>query len=229
MPNRTLALVSQYLEKISSRALEKYVPVIRGLVGRRNGVYALYKGHRLYYVGLATNLRTRLRHHLQDRHRGAWDTFSVYLTVGDDHLRELEALVIRIASPKGNSQKGGFKKAENLSKTFLRLLKNAQQREISQMISLKPAPQAATDTLSASDVPLRAYSKKSFSIKFNYKKQTRWATVRRDGRIRYDGKIFDTPSGAATHIRGGKATNGWVWWLFERAPSDWVTLDTLRR
>jgi len=84
-------LVSQYLEGISSRALEQYAPVISEFVAHRHGVYALYKGRRLYYVGLASNLRNRLRHHLQDKHRGAWDTFSVYLTVGGNHLRELEA------------------------------------------------------------------------------------------------------------------------------------------
>jgi type I restriction-modification system DNA methylase subunit len=36
--------------------------------GRRHGVYALYRGNRLYYVGLASNLRSRLNTHLRDRH-----------------------------------------------------------------------------------------------------------------------------------------------------------------
>jgi hypothetical protein len=56
----------------------------------RNGVCAYRKG-KLYYSGLASDLRGRLRWHLRDRHAQRWDTFSVYLTIGDKHLRELES------------------------------------------------------------------------------------------------------------------------------------------
>ena len=34
----------------------------------------------------------------------------MYLTVGDVHLRELEALILRIVKPIGNKQKGKFPK-----------------------------------------------------------------------------------------------------------------------
>ncbi len=54
-------LVCQYLENISRKALEKYQEVIRKYVRSRNGVYALYRRNKLYYVGLASNLRSRLR------------------------------------------------------------------------------------------------------------------------------------------------------------------------
>jgi hypothetical protein len=79
-------LVTQYLETISGTALDKYQKVIRDYVKRRHGIYALYRRDRLYYVGLATNLRNRLNHHLKDKHKGRWDRFSVYLTIGDTHL-----------------------------------------------------------------------------------------------------------------------------------------------
>ncbi len=78
--------------------------MIRQYVRRRQGVYALYRGRKLYYVGLASNLRSRLRHHLKDRHQDSWDTFSVYITISDGHLRELEALILRIIKPPGNKQ-----------------------------------------------------------------------------------------------------------------------------
>lgn len=107
-------LVSQYLEKISRAALEKHQGIIREYVAKRHGVYALYRGNRLYYVGLASNLRNRLRHHLRDRHGQSWDRFSVYLTIGDSHIKELESLVLRIVSPPGNKTGGTFGKAENL-------------------------------------------------------------------------------------------------------------------
>jgi hypothetical protein len=65
-------------------------------VRRRQGVYALYRRKKTYYVGLASNLRSRLVHHLKDRHGDSWDRFSGYFTIGDTHLKELESLNLRI-------------------------------------------------------------------------------------------------------------------------------------
>ena len=50
-------LVCQHLENISSDALDKYQDVIRSYVRSRQGIYALYRKNKLYYVGLAGNLR----------------------------------------------------------------------------------------------------------------------------------------------------------------------------
>src|SRR5262245_49960512 len=58
---RESPLVSQFLERISGETLAKHQKVIRELVQRRSGVYALYRRDRLYYVGLASNLRNRLK------------------------------------------------------------------------------------------------------------------------------------------------------------------------
>ncbi len=80
-------LVSQHLENISRDALEKYQNIIRRYVRRRQGVYALYRRGKLYYVGLAINLRSRLSHHLRNRHGDSWDRFSVDLTIRDSHLK----------------------------------------------------------------------------------------------------------------------------------------------
>jgi hypothetical protein len=99
---RKTSLVSQYLENISRQALEKYQDIIRGYARRRPGVYALFRRGRLYYVGLASNLRSRLQMHLRDRHSGSWDRFSIYLTIGDSHLKELESMILRIVKPQGN-------------------------------------------------------------------------------------------------------------------------------
>src|SRR3990172_512495 len=93
MAKRT-QLVSQHLENISSDLLEKYQDVVRSYVRGRQGISALYRRNKLYYVGLARNLRTRLNQHLRDRHKGGWDRFSVYLTIGDSHLKELESLIL---------------------------------------------------------------------------------------------------------------------------------------
>lgn len=93
---RRQPLVSQFLEHVSRKALEDYQDTIREFVRRRHGIYALYKNEKLYYVGLASNLRNRLKAHLKDRHGESWDRFSIYLTIDDGHIRELESLTQRI-------------------------------------------------------------------------------------------------------------------------------------
>ncbi|NJD21133.1 MAG: GIY-YIG nuclease family protein, partial [Melioribacter sp.] len=84
-------LVLQHLENISGKVLQEYVAVIKDFIKGKAGVYALYGKEKLYYVGLASNLMNRLKIHLNDRHRGLWDRFSVYLTVHDEHMKELES------------------------------------------------------------------------------------------------------------------------------------------
>src|SRR3954470_17896172 len=113
-------LVCQQMENVSSVVLEEYQDIIRHYIRGRNGVYALYKGETLYYVGLATNLRGRLKQHLRDRHRKLWDRFSVYLTIGDQHIHEMESLLLRILRPAGNKQTGKFAKCESLNRKLAR-------------------------------------------------------------------------------------------------------------
>ena len=63
---KRIPLVCQHLENISREAFEKYQDIVRRHVRRRQGVYALYRRGKLYYIGLASNLRSRLAHHLRD-------------------------------------------------------------------------------------------------------------------------------------------------------------------
>lgn len=130
MRQKSTSLFSQYLENVSRKLLEEHGEIIRKYVRNRHGVYALYNKNELYYVGLASNLRTRLKHHLKDRHANTWDNFSIYLTIGDQHLRELEALLHRIAMPNGNKQKGKFRYTQDLTRTFRDDLKAYHTREL---------------------------------------------------------------------------------------------------
>jgi hypothetical protein len=52
------------------------------------------------------------------------------------------------------------------------------------------------------------------------------AEVTADGRVRWQGKVYDNPSGAACAVKGG-AANGWDFWAFE-TPTGKVSLATLR-
>src|SRR5512143_3853457 len=133
MAKRT-PLVCQQLENISREALGKYQDIIRQYVRRRHGVYALYRRGKLHYVGLASNLRSRLGHHLRDRHQDSWDRFSVYLTIGDTHLKELEALILRIVKPTGNKVKGKFAKCEDIRRRFARDVRKQQRDELRSLL-----------------------------------------------------------------------------------------------
>jgi hypothetical protein len=136
------SLVTQHLENLSREVLKDYKDIIREYVKRRHGVYSLYRKNRLYYVGLASNLRSRLNSHLRDRHADTWDRFSIYLTVGDEHLRELESLVMRISSPKGNKQRGKFARSEDLRRRFRRQVAQYQRVELNRLFGFTRAKEA---------------------------------------------------------------------------------------
>ena len=70
MKSRKGQLVSQHLENVSRDALKKYQNIIKNYVRGRHGIYALFKRNRLYYVGLASNLRNRLKHIYRDAIHG---------------------------------------------------------------------------------------------------------------------------------------------------------------
>lgn len=223
-------LVSQVLEGVPKKVLEKYQGIIREFVHRRHGVYALYRRGKLYYVGLASNLRSRLHHHLEDRHANAWDTFSVYLTINERHMRQLEALVLRIALPEGNRQKGGLGKAENVRRKFRKAITTYQREELQSLFSDGRVRKIAANKLEKlKNAPkLAPYVSNSFRIKMRHKGKWHWAGVRSNGMIVLRGKKFNAPSMAADSIVRRGAINGWVHWLYQRAPGDWVPLDKLR-
>lgn len=214
--SRKPKLVTQYLESISSEGFEKHADIIRKFVRGRNGVYALYRKGKLYYSGLASDLRGRLRWHLRDRHADKWDTFSVYLTIGDEHLRELESLILRVAQPPGNRQLGKFSGAQNLTRTFGREIAKKQRIERDRILGRESLAQEKEQSLG-----------RSRRIRAKYKGTFIKARLRGDKRVRMKGKLYGSPSAAASAI-GKRAINGWSFWHYERGPGDWVPIDELR-
>ena len=223
-------LVCQYLENVSRDVLEKYQHIIRDYVGRRHGVYALYHKNRLYYVGLASNLRQRLNIHLRDRHAKTWDRFSVYLTVHDEHIKELESLVIRIAAPKGNRQKGKFYRADDLKRGFRRQVSEFQKMELEGLFFSEKSEEKFKRRVvkEGRDPALKPYVKKGFRIRFSYKGKHYVAKVRKNGKIKFKDKLFNSPSLAAAEI-SKRPMNGWLWWKYQRSPGEWVFIDKLRQ
>lgn len=191
MPRRRASLVCEYIENLSREALREYADIIRDTVGRRHGVYALYRRDKLYYVGLATNLRSRLNAHLNDRHRDRWDRFSVYLTIDNKHLKEIEALAIRIAQPKGNKQRGKFARSNNLTPTLRRRLKEQQKAEWYRLIGrefeefeVDENPRRKRGRQRHDGKPVLAgYVSKAMTLRARYKKVEYKARVRKNGTI----------------------------------------------
>jgi len=99
-----------YAEDISANLLELLGDTVKSVIGRRRGVYVLSKKGQPYYIGLAHKLPSKLSHHLKDRHAGNWDRFTFYAIRSAKYVKNLESLLIRVAKPAGNKQRGGFVK-----------------------------------------------------------------------------------------------------------------------
>lgn len=222
-------LVCQHLENISGNVLEKYQDIIRDYVSHRQGVYALYHDEELYYVGLASNLRSRLKAHLRNKHAGKWNRFSVYLTIGDEHLRELETLILRVLKPmpEGNAVIGKFSRSENLLRRLEADIRKRHREELDHIVG-RSEGFVLLEEISGRTPPLLPFVNKVSKLQGRTKGRSVRASVRDDGSIRVQGKTYQSPSSAAVAVTG-YPVDGWNFWKYERAPGDWVRLSELRR
>jgi hypothetical protein len=199
--------------------------MIRG----RAGVYALYRQDRLYYVGLASNLMGRIKTHLKDRHHGLWDRFSVYLTADDDHVKELESLVLRIVAPGGNRVKGKFSRALNLLKGLDATLRghDADRRAWLLGGSVARRRRKAKAIRWKGTKALSGMNERRVALRARHKGKTYKASWRKDGVITYGGDHYRSPSAAAGAALG-RSVNGWHFWHY-RSGRSWVPLQNMRK
>lgn len=216
-------LLIHHLENISGEVFEEYPEVVRDTIRGKAGVYALYNGQRLYYVGLARNLMARVKQHLRDRHNDLWDRFSVYLTTDDGHMRELESLVLRIARPRGNRKMGRLGRSGDLLRIFdhrVRALETARRSDLLGMFAGRSKRSAEATTT--------GLGKRWIKIQRKYKGTLYTAHLRADGSVRFDGKVFKTPSGAGVAVLG-RPCNGWDFWRYRDDEGRWVSLQNVRK
>jgi hypothetical protein len=231
------SIIQGHLEKVSSVVFERYLNEITSLISGNQGVYALYRRHKLYYIGLASNLKWRIRHHLRDKHKGKWDRFSLYIIRKEDHIREIEALLVRIAGPEGNSQKGRLKKSLNLLPKLKHEVKRKQDEEREKLFEERaggkkkklPEKKAKTKIITGADRPMKGLFSGNKRLYAIYKGKMYKAWVFKNGRIKYDGKIYDSPSTVGSVVRGGKSTNGWRFWKYRNESGELVSLSELRK
>ena len=195
----------------------------------KSGVYALYSKDVLYYVGLASNLMGRINTHLKDRHSGKWDRFSVYLTAHDGHMKELESLILRILSPKGNRVGGKFFQSENLRHVLRREMKEQDKKKLTLVLGgdIEKRPVRSKRVATVGHRGLENAFDRRVALKGWYKGFKYTAFLRRDGRISYSGETYESPRAAGVAARG-RDTNGWNFWHYRRN-NEWVPLRTLRQ
>ncbi len=110
-------LVVAHAEDMNIQILRGDLKYFREAVGRRSGIYILYKSSKPYYVGIASSMRGRLADHLEDHHRRKWDRFSFFEIRKQKYLKDVESLLIRGAKTKGKGNKSApdFAKHNNIS------------------------------------------------------------------------------------------------------------------
>lgn len=139
-------------------------------------------------------------------------------------------MVLRIADPKGNRQKGKFHRADDLRNRFRRQIAEFQKAELDMLFASKErSDRFKREVIAEGREPgLKPYAKKGFRIRFDYKGKRYVAGVRRGGKINYKGKLFTSPSLAAAAITR-HPMSGWRCWKYQRSPGEWALIDELRK
>jgi len=104
------ALVKGYLEKKDRKGFELLLPKYKEVIKDSSGIYSLYKGKKLYYVGIAQNLLRRVEWHTKDKHKNRWDKVSFFVIDKHRYSKDIETVILRIADPSGNGTRGKFEK-----------------------------------------------------------------------------------------------------------------------
>jgi hypothetical protein len=105
---------------INSKIFEEHLPQ---LMKKYAGVYVLYSGKKVQYVGLTKDLLGRLRNHLKDKLKGKWDHFTVFRIARVRYLKDLETLLQYVTLPAENIPEGKFPRDANFNKILIDVLK----------------------------------------------------------------------------------------------------------
>ena len=128
------ALIKGMSRRLPSELLssEVFAEHLQKMMRRYAGIYALYRKKRLYYIGLTRNLLGRIKRHLKDRHKGKWDSFTIFRIQRVKYLKDIETLVTRVADTPGNRQKGKVPQDADLNRVLHQVLKD-HKRTIREM------------------------------------------------------------------------------------------------
>lgn len=119
------ALIKGMSKKLPSEILDNPVfkQRLKELMKGSAGIYALYRGNQLYYVGLTRNLFGRINWHLKDRHRGKWNQFVIFRIKRVRYLKDIETLITHLIDIPGNRIKGRVPRDANINHILKEILK----------------------------------------------------------------------------------------------------------
>jgi len=232
--NKVRSIITGHLEKIGSEVFEDYKSIITDLIRGNQGIYALFKKDRLYYVGLARNLKSRINAHTKDGHQNKWTHFSLYIIRKEDHIKEIESLVLRIAYPKGNKVRGKLKQSKDLRPLLKNRLIEEWEKRLGGMIGGRSKPagriKKRTDGKSG-ERSLKGLLKNWQRLYTTYKGKDYKAMVRPNGVIEVfpSRERFDSPSMAGIAVTKKKTINGWKFWKYKDKNGELVYIDKLRK
>jgi len=231
---KSRAIVQGHLERINSQVYDNYRDQITDLVGKNHGVYALYRRNKLYYIGLAADLKGRIRTHLKDRHKGKWDRFSLYIIRKEDHIREVESLLARIAKPPGNKQMGKLGRSKNLLPFLKRMVTSKVKHDIELLfgkpkeIQKRKKRKVRKTKGRIAKRPLKGFFPTGKVIYAAHKGKNYKAWVYSNGTIKFGDQLYNSPSIAGYTIRK-KGTNGWTFWKYKNKSGELVKIGELRK
>ena len=220
-------LFNRKLEKVSKEIFEKYHGALSELVGTSHGVYALYNENELYYVGKTSDLKRRIKQHLKDRHVAQWTHFSLYLMSKSAYIGDIESVLISIADPTGNKAKPKGTADAELRKDLEDIVKKRQEEERSRLFGTKKSSKRKKSKTQTKRPTLKNIFSKARPLSTKFKGKEYKARLLISGKIRYKGKLYDTPSGAAVAALGG-SKSGWNYWEVQNEDGNWVKLSTLK-
>ena len=233
------------LEKVDKEFLEDSMFTdIKKKEFKKSGLYTLYdKKDRLYYVGKAKNLNSRLKHHLTNEHAGKWNKFSIYLTKTADVAEEVETIVLSLLSECGKKPKGNTtvlqvsRKYKNMQdrikkilsdkkKTIDRFLKKEQSNSNKSSSRKRKSSNSKKQTPKEKISILKELIKKNKLLKLDWKGKTFHATLLYPSmKFEYQGKRYSSPSKATQIAKQTKSENGWTVWKIQDRFNQWVTLN----
>jgi len=117
-------LIKGMSNKLPSEILENpiFKKKLKEIMRSYSGIYALYKGNNLYYIGLTKNLYARIGWHKKDKHAGRWDKFIIFRIKKIRYLKDIETLIHHLVDTPGNRVKGKVPKDSDLNRVLREIL-----------------------------------------------------------------------------------------------------------
>lgn len=205
-----MGIIAKKLQNIGIKALKDFSAILTDIVGEDQGIYALYKGNKLYYIGRANNLQRRLSHHLRNRHKNKWDRFSLFIVRNEKYISDLESLLITICEPVGNHAHP-HSGASDLKKEFSDRVDALHADEKNLLLGSKAKCKKKRY------IPLWAtYKSKMYRAVFNCQSNA----------VKYHNIEYSSPSAAARAITNNHV-NGLIFWKSKDKKGNLVPLKKL--